>query len=234
MAAEPCGGAIADWLGSELSLAGFLREHYQRRPYVRPSTAAAAAALLDWNVVAALVDAGADMLLVRNGRLRREPAPTGSPEARSLFDDGYSLVLRACEEPDRGLRDLAERVASEIDGDVSIQVYATPAGFHSFGWHYDCEDVFIVQAHGVKDYVLRQNTVNPEPTIDAMPKDMHYERETTPRIACTLITGDWLYIPRGWWHAAFARSHSLSISVGVLSPPARGARPPGTRGVRRR
>jgi ribosomal protein L16 Arg81 hydroxylase len=121
-----------------------------------------------------------------------------------------------------------------FEGDVSIQVYATPAGYRSFGWHYDCEDVFIVQTSGMKEYLLRRNTVNPAPTIDAMPRDMRLELETSPAIACTLIAGDWLYIPRGWWHVAAAIENSLSISVGVLTPAARGSRRPGQRGVTRR
>jgi ribosomal protein L16 Arg81 hydroxylase len=55
----------------------------------------------------------------------------------------------------------------------------------------------------------------------ARPRDMQFEKET-PVLACTLIPGDWLYIPRGFGHRAHAREHSLSISIGVLSPAARG------------
>jgi ribosomal protein L16 Arg81 hydroxylase len=136
------------------------------------------------------------------------------------FRQGCSLVLRRCERHDDVLRSLATQVASEAEGDVSIQVYATPAGFHSFGWHYDCEDVFIAQTRGAKEYFLRENTVNPRPTLDAKPHDMHFERETTPIMASYLIAGDALYIPRGWWHVARCVEPSLSISVGVLSPDA--------------
>jgi 50S ribosomal protein L16 3-hydroxylase len=50
---------------------------------------------------------------------------------------------------------------------------------------------------------------------------MQFGRETSPLIASTLVAGDWLYIPRGWWHMARAADDSLSISVGVLSPAAR-------------
>jgi ribosomal protein L16 Arg81 hydroxylase len=89
----------------------------------------------------------------------------------------------------------------------------------------DCKDVFIVQTSGSKDYRLRANTVNPRPTIDAMPRDMRFELERTPVIACTLLPGDWLYVPRGFWHVAHARDDSLSLSIGVLTPQARGARP---------
>ncbi len=40
-----------------------------------------------------------------------------------------------------------------------MQLYATPGGTYSFGWHYDFEDVFIAQTLGIKDYYLRDNTL---------------------------------------------------------------------------
>jgi ribosomal protein L16 Arg81 hydroxylase len=198
----------------------FMREHFQRAPLARPATARAAVPLLTWATVAQLIEAHPDTLVVRNAKLRHDAEPRTFAEVVSLFREGYSIVLRRCERHDPSLRALADSVAAELEGDVAIQVYLTPAGFHSFGWHYDCEDVFIAQTGGTKDYLLRRNTVNPEPTLAAMPRDMAYERETTPTIASTLVAGDWLYIPRGWWHAARAIEDSLSISVGVLSPAA--------------
>jgi ribosomal protein L16 Arg81 hydroxylase len=108
-----------------------------------------------------------------------------------------------------------------------VQAYATPGGFRSFGWHYDCEEVFIVQTSGTKQFSLRRNTVNPRPTLDAMPADMHFERETSaPVIETTLIAGDWIYIPRGWWHIGRGVEDALSLSIGVLAEEARGAREP--------
>src|SRR5262249_22517361 len=99
---------------------------------------------------------------------------------------------------------------------VAIQLYATPRGYYSFTWHYDAEEVFILQTAGSKQYYLRENTVNPHPKLEAMPKDMHYEKETTPTIGALLIAGDWLYIPGGWWHVAKAPEDSLSVSIGIL------------------
>lgn len=210
---------ISSWVGDTAS---FMRDYFQRAPVARPAVAHRAVRLLTWETVGRLVEAGADMLVVRNAVLRREERPATFGEAVALFRDGHSLVLRRCERHDPALRELAESVAGEFDGDVSIQVYATPANFHSFGWHYDCEDVFIVQTLGRKEYFLRANTVNPEPHIDRMPRDMHYEREVSKTVASTLEPGDWLYVPRGWWHVARAFADSLSISIGVLSPAAGG------------
>ena len=101
-----------------------------------------------------------------------------------------------------------------------MQLYATPAGHFSFGWHYDPEEVFILQTIGVKEYFLRPNTVHPNPVLETMPRDMQYERETPACFACTLVPGDWLYIPSGYWHKARAAEAALSISLGVFAPTA--------------
>jgi hypothetical protein len=215
---------LGDWL-QDPQLDAFRAHHYRHEPYVQPGTAAPVVPLLDWESVQRLLVSGADLTLVRNGRRWPDPPPGDVDTSLELFRSGYSLVLRGCERQDAGLRALAASFADDLRGDVQVQVYATPGGFHSFGWHYDCEEVFIVQTSGIKEFRLRRNTVNPRPTLDAMPADMHFERETSaPVIEATLIAGDWLYIPRGWWHVGRALEDALSISIGVLAEEARGTR----------
>ena len=198
----------------------FMREHFQRAPIARASTAGRLVRRLTWATVERLVVAQPDTLVVKNGSLRTDAPPSTFQEALTLFREGHSIVLRRCERHDEGLAEVAAAFGSELEGEVAIQVYLTPAGHHSFGWHYDCEDVFIAQTGGQKEYLMRENTVNPRPRLSAMPRDMQYENETTPAIASTLVTGDCLYIPRGWWHVARSLEDSLSISIGVLSPDA--------------
>jgi len=211
---------FSPWL--DLPREVFEREHFQRTPLACASTARGALAYLTWATVESVLQSEADLLVVRNAR-KRDERPATVDEALALFHDGWSLVLRHCERYDDGLRALADAVAEENEGDVTIHIFATPPGFHSFGWHYDCEDVLIVQTGGAKEYFLRRNTVNPAPVIDAMPRDMQYERETSPAMASLLVAGDCLYIPRGWWHVARSVEASLSLSIGVLSPAAGGS-----------
>jgi 50S ribosomal protein L16 3-hydroxylase len=205
----------------DVSREEFVREHFQRAPLARASTAGRLVRRLTWATVERLVPHQPDTLVVRNGSLRQEDPPATFAEALALFREGHSIVLRRCERYDEGLAEVAAAFSKELDGEVVIQVYLTPAGFHSFTWHYDCEDVFIAQTGGTKEYLLRENTVNPAPKLSEMPRDMRYELETTPAMASTLVTGDALYIPRGWWHVARSMEDSLSISVGMLSPDAR-------------
>jgi ribosomal protein L16 Arg81 hydroxylase len=212
-----------EWL-EELSPEAFLAEHFQRAPLAQPRAARNAISLFTWETLARIVTTlpRPEIMVAKSGKLLRERRPESGADIQQLFDDGCSLVIRKAEEHDEGLRWLADSFAAAWNAPATIQLFATPAGHHGFGWHYDCEDVFLAQTAGLKEYFLRRNSVNPEPRIDAMPVDMHYEQETTPVMACTLAPGDWLYIPSGWWHVGRSEQHSLGISVGVLSERARG------------
>jgi ribosomal protein L16 Arg81 hydroxylase len=202
----------------------FFGEHFQKAPYSEPASARSATSLMDWDGVARLISRTdrPDMIVSHAGRFLERSEPSSVEDAQVLFSRGCSIVLRNVERFDRAMKELADSFGREMEGDVSVHVFATPRSFMGFGWHYDCEDVFILQIAGTKDYFLRRNTVNPAPTLPAMPKDMQFQKETSAVITCTLVGGDWLYIPRGWWHMARGVDDSLSLSVGVLSPAARG------------
>ena len=48
------------------------------------------------------------------------------------------------------------RPSRSFHAPVDIQVYLTPDQHQAFGWHYDLEEVFIIQVQGCKEYSLRQ------------------------------------------------------------------------------
>jgi 50S ribosomal protein L16 3-hydroxylase len=117
------------------------------------------------------------------------------------------------------LRQLSASFGRSLPGDQRIIVFATPANSHGFGWHYDVEDVFVLQTAGDKEYLMRSNTVSP-PLVRGAPLHFEqYERESSPMLSCRMLAGDMLYIPRGYWHVGYAREHSLSISIGVFPEP---------------
>jgi 50S ribosomal protein L16 3-hydroxylase len=214
--------ALTDWL--TMPAAELLESHFGKVPFAQPGAGQGAAALLTWQTVADLLRRAPppDMLVTRAGRLLDAAPPSSAEELEALLAGGGSLVVRKVERHHEALSRLADDFARELGGAATIHIFATPQRLHTFGWHYDCEDVFIIQTAGQKEYLLRQNTVNPHPTVASMPKDLQFERETSPLAACTLLPGDWLYIPSGWWHVARPVERSLSLSVGVLTPYAAG------------
>jgi ribosomal protein L16 Arg81 hydroxylase len=136
-------------------------------------------------------------------------------EVRALFQHGIGIVVRSAEREASALAQLARSFARDLDGEAHVQLFVTPAGTHGFGWHYDREDVFIAQTGGRKDYFFRQNTVCPDVLHASMDFEL-FRREGSPVGTATLIAGDWLYIPSGWWHMAKCAEDALSISIGVL------------------
>jgi 50S ribosomal protein L16 3-hydroxylase len=208
---------LAHWLG-ELPLATFLDSVFGREPLARPAAAAAAIPLFEWRTFDALLGRRElDALVVRGGREFAVPPPRDRAELGRLLASGLGLVIRRAERLDPGLAGLARRLAQELAGQVHVQLFVTAARTNGFGWHYDAEHVFIVQTVGTKTFYFRCNTVDPprDAAQTAPPDFARVREETTPRLTCRLEPGDWLYLPRGWWHVAVAESDSLSISLGV-------------------
>lgn len=201
----------------------FVSRIFRRAPFAQPRAASGLVRFLDWSTLDRVLQSassseagGDDVLVVRHGRLVPTPVPRSLSAARPLLDAGSSLVVRNAEARDAGMRELRDRFAAALAARARIQLFVTPKGERGFGWHYDAEEVFIVQTMGTKEYFFRENTVNPRPRPQPSYDFAAVREERTPIMACTLIAGDWLYVPRGWWHVATAHEDSLAISIGVL------------------
>jgi hypothetical protein len=158
-------------------------------------------------------------LSVRGTRLVDVPAPASIAQLAALMRDGVAFVIRRTERHDAGLYEIATSFARDLPGEVHIQLFVTPAGSHSFGWHYDFEDVFIAQLEGAKQFYFRQNTVDPDTPRDTTPDFAALRRETSSLAAARLVPGDWIYLPSRWWHVARSIDDCISLSVGVYPSP---------------
>lgn len=200
----------------DLPLAQFVADYYQRLPYSSPGGARYLCDAGSWESLRGILSQQhADCLVCRQNERYPGPPPRSEDEARGLVDQGYTLLVRHAERHDERLARLAAKFVADFAAPVNVHMYATPAGQFGFGWHYDAEEVFIVQTAGRKEYLLRKNTVNPWPVEESLPSDMHYEREIMPLARCELTAGDWLYIPSGYWHKATSRELALSLAIGV-------------------
>jgi 50S ribosomal protein L16 3-hydroxylase len=170
-----------------------------------------------------LDDPGLDLTLARDGQRYGDNVPLVAGELMELARSGWTLVIRHAERHNVPLAEVAVAFERAFRGEVDVQIFVTPSGQRGFSWHYDAEDVFILQSSGCKKYDLRKNTVNPWPLVETLPTDMHYEREMMPLSQAVLQAGDLLYIPCGYWHRAEAQDHSktsISLAIGVQSPAA--------------
>ncbi len=210
---------LTEWLAPE-DLDWFMRSHFQKAPFARPGAARAALPVLDWQTLDRVLgsEQPLDVMTVRAGALQNVALPRSLNDARALMRAGVSVVVRGAERHDPKLRALADGFEAALPGEVHIQVYATPGGTNSYGWHYDFEDVFIAQTAGVKDYYFRPNTVARDQVLGDRLDFTSVRQETSPIYQSRLLAGDWLYIPSTWWHLVKCAEDSLSISVGVMPP----------------
>jgi len=195
----------------------FIDQFYLKLPHSRAGAAAALCDLGSWEpLVKALQAPGAESMVVRRNQRYDGPPPSTRAEAERLVADGDTLLVKHAERHDEHLAELARSFAADLAGEVNIHMYCTPAEQYGFAWHYDAEEVFIVQTTGHKEYSLRKNTVNPWPLKETLPADMKYEREIMPLMKCLLNAGDWLYIPSGYWHMGTASETAISLAIGVM------------------
>jgi ribosomal protein L16 Arg81 hydroxylase len=200
----------------DVPLAEFVGNYYQRLPYSAAGAAVGWTELGTWeSLLGVLSHASADVLVCRRNEQHSGPTPRTSVAACGLVEEGFTLLVRHAERHCSRLAKVAAAFAADFAAPVNVHMYCTPGGEFGFGWHYDAEEVFIVQTTGRKEYLLRKNTVNPWPIEETLPADMHYEREIMPLVRCELAAGDWLYIPSGYWHRAQSRETAISLAIGV-------------------
>ena len=200
----------------DFPLARFVADYYHSLPYSASGLAAPLLPLATFDsLLAVLAQDSADVLVCRQNEQWPGDVPRSEAAARELLAQGYTLLVRHAERHDPRLAKLAAAFAQGFASQVNIHMYCTPAGQYGFGWHYDAEEVFLIQTTGRKEYSLRKNTVNPWPLEEALPADMRYERELMPVMRCELAAGDWLYVPSGYWHMGASRETAISLAIGV-------------------
>jgi ribosomal protein L16 Arg81 hydroxylase len=201
---------------AESDIPSFLENYFQRLPYSKSVASAECLAYGTWETLTKVIASpDADVMVVRQNQQYAGPLPVTTEEAQALVADGYTLLVRHAERHDPALEEFARGLAADFAAPINIHIYCTPASEVGFAWHYDAEEVFIVQTTGVKEYFLRKNSVNPWPIEETLPRDMRYEREIMPLMKVVLAAGDWLYIPSGYWHYGAAHEAAISLSIGV-------------------
>lgn len=205
-------GMLKCWM-AESGYNDFVACRARRMAYADAGVVPENALVFGWDTLdRVLANSTADVLVVRESQLLAEAQPSSAEQVRELFTRKAGIVVRRAERHDEELATLADSFARDLSGSAHIQLFVTPRNTQGFGWHYDEEDVCILQTHGTKTYYFRENTQ------EVVPGRFDFERfrgETSPLMSCTLHARDLLYLPRYMWHAAKAVDDSLSISIGV-------------------
>ncbi len=206
---------LLDRLFQPISAAGFIERYFQQLPIAVPNAASHLSSLATLDTLRTIADHPESKIQrSRRGEWWPEDVRPNYDDLVRSLDEGWTIFVRHAERYDEGLARLAAEFQQAFAAPIDVHFFCTPPGRHGFGWHYDVEDVFILQTQGAKQYRLRKNTVNPWPLVETTPNDLSYEAERSLPMECLLRAGDWLYIPPGYWHATQA-DPSVGITVAV-------------------
>jgi lysine-specific demethylase/histidyl-hydroxylase NO66 len=134
----------------------------------------------------------------------------------SLFAEGATIVFQSLQRWWPSVAEFCRSLEDALGHPVQANAYLTPAGAAGLDPHHDTHDVFVLQVHGSKSWIVREPVLaNPLPHQHSD----HQEAAAQPVLfEAELEPGDCLYLPRGFVHSARAqREASLHLTLGVLA-----------------
>ena len=152
----------------------------------------------------------------RAGRIGGQQV-TDLADARKVLDlvaDGATLVLQGLHRSHPPVADLCDALEADLGHPVQANAYLTPPGSRGLAVHHDTHDVFAVQTHGHKHWVVHEPAVVAPLAHHPWSSERHEPGEKILDIE--LAPGDVLYLPRGAPHAAETVGEvSLHLTIGV-------------------
>jgi Cupin superfamily protein len=204
----------------------FLRDIWDKAPalFHQPAGFGHLIAMADLDILVGLEGPRGDSGFLRATRTtdagseeRPIVGPSGSTSLPALYGawaDGFTVIANGLQRKWPSIAGFCRRLQAELRCPVGANLYGTPAGAQGFAAHFDTHDVFVVQLEGTKTWrVFRP--VHELPLVDADAR-VDPKKLGPPVKLATLITGDVLYIPRGFIHdAVTAQTHSVHLTIGV-------------------
>lgn len=135
------------------------------------------------------------------------------PTIRRAFSEGRTVVINHLERKYLNVAWLCRNIERGWLFNTHVNLYATPSGKQGLSYHYDDDDVFIVQLDGSKRWKIFRERAGLPLSGEAYQQP---ECVSAGFAEYLLMPGDVLYIPRGFVHEAVAlRSISVHLTITV-------------------
>lgn len=139
-----------------------------------------------------------------------------------LIQRGASLVLNDIDTLNPGLAAVARTLESTLECRSQANLYCSSRAHMAFDSHFDNHDVFALHVEGQKLWRIYEgrldNPIN-HPTFQGQPTSFHDKAKGEVAAEILLKPGDLLYIPRGTYHDALARTAgSVHVSFSAMTP----------------
>ncbi len=204
-----------------LTAQDFLREYWQKKPLVIRQAFPGFECPVSADELAGLAceEAVESRIIIENDSGKPWQLHNGpfAPERfETLPETHWTLLVQGLDHWVPDIADLLEnfRFIPNWRLDDIMASYAPRGG--SVGPHYDQYDVFLLQAHGKREWTFGGHCDHTSPRIDGTPLRIlsSWEGEET----VVLEPGDMLYLPPGVGHHGVALDDCITLSVGFRAP----------------
>lgn len=206
-----------------MSVARFLREHWQKRPLlVRGAFPGFRDPITPDELAGLSCEEGVESRLVREKGGRYPWEVTWGPQDESVFRTlprrSWTLLVQEVNRwvPEAALLLEPFSFVPNVRVDDVMVSFAAPGG--SVGPHVDSYDVFLVQGQGKRRW--RYHTTRTKDTRVREGLDLRILQRFEPDAEEVLGPGDMLYLPPGFAHHGVAVTPCLTYSIGFRSPSA--------------
>lgn len=141
--------------------------------------------------------------------------PSVSTIRQALAED-YTVVINNLEKKSIRVAEFCRNVEKSLYFNAIVNLYFTKANTQGLNYHYDTEDVFILQLEGKKEWRVYDVCAD-LPLTDELYQQPDCASSSFQTFQ--LCAGDVLYIPRGFVHEARALEHDslhLTVTVSVV------------------
>jgi ribosomal protein L16 Arg81 hydroxylase len=167
------------------------------------------------SVILANADAPVTLEVVTRADTSAADASLDVIKACQLFNAGATIIVRDAHKRLAPLAALCRTLESEVGAYFKANLYMTPANGRGLDTHYDTHDTILLQAAGSKEWTIYGSPVELPLIGQAFNKNENYQLGN-PIMSFVLNAGDFLYIPRGYFHRGRSRNEiSLHATVGV-------------------
>jgi hypothetical protein len=132
----------------------------------------------------------------------------------SEFNSGATIALQALHRYWPPLTRFCRSLELALTHPVQANAYITPPRARGLGVHFDTHDVFVLQVSGTKHWVVHEPTVE----LPLPAQKCTVQTDEPPILDIILRPGDFLYVPRGFLHAAMSLEKvSAHLTIGILA-----------------
>lgn len=209
--------------GSGLSFEDFLRDYWQKKPYLFRQAIPEIISPLSADELAGLacVDGIHSRLIFESAKYSPESrawsvrnGPFDDKDFANLPETGWSLLVSDIEKHVPDARDLIDQFRFIPDWRIDdLMISYAPTG-SSVGAHVDAYDVFLLQLQGTRRWHISENF----DTQCLDNTDIRVLAQFEAEQSWDLLPGDMLYLPPNVAHHGIAQNECMTASIGFRAP----------------